>query len=363
MDMASLPSGSVYFGNIGSSSLYYWVGSDGSLPDATLIFASNGTPNGAVQIADLGVASVEEVASLGSTSVFAATSSSGTTLYGTDGTPGGTVQVLSFGSGVSFQAAGTLGSNVLIESGGSVYSTNGTVSGTATLISSAGSVQLLGSAFGLDYFEETSGSTVQVFTTDGTTAGTNEVMTGTAGDNFSLTQDAVKAILSESNSGGTTVQTVWVNGATDVAQAAGQEFVWGSSIAGSWDNASNWNDLTTGTSPALVAPGAADSVTIDNTSSNITDVVSGTGSAAYLITDGSVALAGQFAVGTAVLGAVNYQTGTVSVGASDSLSVAGQLSSGGAAIRTRCCRSPMGARFRLEASRWAVRNMATVLCR
>ena len=47
---SGLPGNSVKFASVGSKDLYYWVGSDGTIPNAMLIYSYDGTANGALQI-------------------------------------------------------------------------------------------------------------------------------------------------------------------------------------------------------------------------------------------------------------------------------------------------------------------------
>jgi filamentous hemagglutinin len=92
------------------------------------------------------------------------------------------------------------------------------------------------------------------------------------------------------------------------------------SIAGSWDVASNWQDVTAGEDPALAAPGANDDVSI-TASSGVTDVITGTGNAAALTPSGSIVLSGQFAA--ASISSNTYWTLLLNSG--DTLSVSGEI--------------------------------------
>ena len=80
-------------------------------------------------------------------------------------------------------------------------------------------------------------------------------------DNFSLAPDFIPG------TPGTDV--VWVAG-------SGDAYVW-ASVAGSWDAAGNWDDVTAGQSPASVAPGSNDSVTFDAVGGGGFNVVTGVG--------------------------------------------------------------------------------------
>ena len=76
------------------------------------------------------------------------------------------------------------------------------------------------------------------------------------------------------------------------------QYVWGSSIAGSWDVAGNWDDTTAGLDPASVAPGVHDLVAIDAAGGGATHVITGTGASASLTIAGPTVLAGQFTTGS-----------------------------------------------------------------
>jgi hypothetical protein len=81
-------------------------------------------------------------------------------------------------------------------------------------------------------------------------------------------------------------------------------YVWNGAISGSWDSAADWTDSSVGAGPAAVAPGANDTVTIDqipNSSgypSTAVTVISGKGSAATLNLNGVTLLDGSFTAGT-----------------------------------------------------------------
>jgi hypothetical protein len=67
--------------------------------------------------------------------------------------------------------------------------------------------------------------------------------------------------------------------------ATGDSFLWIGGLLGDWSNPSNWQDLTTGTSPAIAPPGLNDLATIASPVGQIT-TITGTGSATRLILDG-----------------------------------------------------------------------------
>ena len=87
-----------------------------------------------------------------------------------------------------------------------------------------------------------------------------------------------------------------------MARVRENSFVWGSAIVGSWDNAANWNDTSgAGQSPAAVAPGSTDFVTINQAAGGVTNVITGVGDSASLTIAGATALQGQFTTGSLVL--------------------------------------------------------------
>jgi len=101
-------------------------------------------------------------------------------------------------------------------------------------------------------------------------------------------------------SNGITQINVLGSGDTGTAPAgtsAANQYAWNGSIAGSWDLASNWDDTTTSSNPASVAPGANDAVSI-TAASGIVDVITGKGNSSSLTTSGPVVLSGQFSTGS-----------------------------------------------------------------
>ena len=114
-------------------------------------------------------------------------------------------------------------------------------------------------------------------------------------------------------------------GSAPSGNSPGDQYVWGSSIAGSWDVASNWNDTTAGLNPALAAPGSNDSVTIDAADGGAAHVISGTGDSAALTIDGPTVLAaGQFSTGTLTVA----DNEMLQLNAGDTLTVTGDASIG-----------------------------------
>ena len=125
-------------------------------------------------------------------------------------------------------------------------------------------------------------------------------------------------------------------------------YAWSGAASGSWGSAALWSDASLNQTPAALAPGANDLVSIAGLATAFT-VIAGPGNAAALSVTGEVALSGSFAVGTLTIGQASgtpgaldltagglaasqavIADGTVAVsGAGVSLSVAGTLTLGG----------------------------------
>ena len=119
--------------------------------------------------------------------------------------------------------------------------------------------------------------------------------------------------------------------------ATGEQYVWAGALDGNWNDASNWQDVTTGANPALVAPGSLDNVTVASPASSY-KVISGSGDAASLaFTGGPAAVTGKFNVGTLTGDFVLYNgtitadsasLGNVAVRGDSVLNVTGVLNAG-----------------------------------
>ena len=110
---------------------------------------------------------------------------------------------------------------------------------------------------------------------------------------------------------------------------SGDNYLWAGPAADSWDVAGNWDDTTTGATPATVAPGVNDTVTIDATASGAVQVITGTGASASLTILGATDLAGQFTTGALNLQVSDPVNQPVSLGGGDSLAVSGDVTSDG----------------------------------
>jgi hypothetical protein len=106
---------------------------------------------------------------------------------------------------------------------------------------------------------------------------------------------------------------------------AGDDYVWSGPLDGSWDDPSQWTDETADQTPAAVAPGSNDLVTI-NGPSNLTQIVSGAGAAASLTTSGEVAFTGQITTGALTDG------GSLTLSTGAGLTVSGDATLQGAQV-------------------------------
>ena len=114
---------------------------------------------------------------------------------------------------------------------------------------------------------------VVTLSNNGVVVGTLNLAGSYAGDTFVVT-----------DAGGVSQIAVSIGGDTATAPAGtttADQYVWRPDIAGSWDNAANWSDTTAGQTPAKLAPGAKDLVTIAAPSGGAF-VVTGAGASASL---------------------------------------------------------------------------------
>ncbi len=94
-------------------------------------------------------------------------------------------------------------------------------------------------------------------------------------------------------------------------------YTWLPTTGGDWFNVQNWKDVTTGASPASIAPGVNDLVTITGPTGSTYQVVNGPGNSASLTLLGNTTLSGTFATGAllvgtaAASGALSLASGTV----------------------------------------------------
>ncbi len=81
------------------------------------------------------------------------------------------------------------------------------------------------------------------------------------------------------------------------------DYLWTGAAGSAWNNAANWDDTSASQTPALVAPGLNDLVTITGAGGGGFLTVQGPADAASLTLAGNVALSGTFAAGTLAVGA------------------------------------------------------------
>jgi hypothetical protein len=80
------------------------------------------------------------------------------------------------------------------------------------------------------------------------------------------------------------------------------QYLWTAQDSGAWNSAANWQDLTSGSNPAAIAPGVNDIVTIAAAQAGSFTVIAGPANAASLAVTGDLAMAGTFAIGGLALG-------------------------------------------------------------
>ncbi len=128
-----------------------------------------------------------------------------------------------------------------------------------------------------------------------------------AGDVFLTTGDGAGGTLI------TVAAAVSGGGGTAPGTATPDQYGWTGGPSGRWNVAADWADITKGQSPASLAPGLHDLVTIAS-SPTAFSVIAGPGNAASLTTTGDVALTGSVGVGTLVVGSISsaaYVAGTL----------------------------------------------------
>ena len=134
------------------------------------------------------------------------------------------------------------------------------------------------------------------------------------------------------------VRNTTSTGTTSAGTATPDVYAWRASSGGSWGDAANWTDTTTGSSPANIAPGANNLVTLNGGSGTSVQSVTGPGNAASLTVLGNTALSGVFNAGTlavgsvSVLGTLNLR-GTTVLNAGSATLVHGSASAYGAAAK------------------------------
>ncbi len=108
-------------------------------------------------------------------------------------------------------------------------------------------------------------------------------------------------------------------------------YVWVGGQGPLWSAAGNWTDLTTGQSPAAVAPGLNDSVSVAG-GSGAALVLDGPADAAMLSLSGTVALAGAFSFATLAVGSASGASGVLALGSGATVAAGLAEVAGGVAL-------------------------------
>lgn len=240
----------------------------------------------------------------------------------------GTVEIMAAGT-VEFGGAVLSGAlTIMADAGGSALFDNAVSAGTQIRLAGGNDVVRLSAvtSFGgaISGFDATdvlllqgaavtsvsaSGGTLTVL--DGTAvSGTIQIATAAAGASFQsydVGDGTTEIVLAPLGSGGGISQ----------GTATPDQYVWIGGLVANWADASDWQDATTAQTPARVAPGSLDLVTINGPGS-VFRVIAGSGNAASLTLNGQNLLAGHVVAG--------------SVATSGSLVVGGTLATGSAAL-------------------------------
>ena len=188
--------------------------------------------------------------------------------------------------------------------------------GTINNLSPSDTIDLAGvSATGASY--DPSRSTLTVTETNGQQL-SFDVSGNLSGDSVYTTLLPTGYTQISASSGGDTA-------AAPAGTSTADNFVWGTNVAGSWDNPSNWSDTTAGQDPATLAPGSNDAVTINPAEGGAENVITGTGNSASLTIGGAAALQGQFTTGALTL--EEDASSSITLPSNASLNVTGGISS------------------------------------
>jgi len=180
---------------------------------------------------------------------------------------------------------------------------------------------------GVVYQPGVSGVGTLTLSESGQVAGTLLVAGNYAGDSFAVQPDGLGAAII------VTVPTN--NGGPPPGTVTPDQYVWTGLDGVLWSDTGNWSDTTQGQTPAVLAPGQNDSVTIAAASGAVQSVT-GPGDAAALTLLGTVALSGAYGVGTLGIGSA-AQAGVLALGggasiAASSASVIGGIAGTGGAL-------------------------------
>jgi hypothetical protein len=193
----------------------------------------------------------------------------------------------------------------------------GTLSGFAT----GDSILVSGSPVGgVAYVPGAGGVGTLTLLEGGQVAGTILLAGNYAGDSFAVAPDGPGAAI--------TVLASGAGGGPPPGTSGPDQYVWIGASGVQWGNAANWTDLTQGQTPAAVAPGQNDLVTI--TASGAVQDVNGPANSAMLTLMGTAALGGSFATGTLSIGTAQ-QTGMLALGAGNAVTASAAVVLGGLA--------------------------------
>jgi len=100
----------------------------------------------------------------------------------------------------------------------------------------------------------------------------------------------------------TTAQAGTGGGTTSPGTPTQNTYLWSAAGSGAWNNAANWTDQTTSATPAAIAPGHLDLVTITGATQGSFTVITGPAAAAALTITGGVATTGTITAAALALG-------------------------------------------------------------
>ena len=119
-------------------------------------------------------------------------------------------------------------------------------------------------------------------------------------------------------------------GGPPAGTATPDHYVWLGGQGPLWSQAANWGDVTSGQSPAAVAPGLNDLVAVAGGTGNAL-VIDGPGNAAALSLTGTVSLAGSYSLGTLAVGMAG-SAGLLALGAGGAVAAGSARVTGGVAL-------------------------------
>ena len=168
-------------------------------------------------------------------------------------------------------------------------------------------------ATGAVYSATGPGAGTLALTLAGQTVATLSLAGNYAGSSFLTVPDGVDGTLVLLASG-----SVVAGGALSAGTSGPDAYVWNVATGGMWDVAANWRDVSSRTTPAVVAPGSKDIVTLAGPTGDSIALIGGPGNSASLIVTGAVALSGVFATGGLTVG-TKLASGTLDIVAGGTL--------------------------------------------